>query len=1478
MRRLSCLCLLLAVACGGPIDVNGAATGALEGACYEDGSCNEGLVCSAKICRKPEVKQPVAVLDPTTLTFDAVALGHSASLSVQLRNGATAVDALVLSLVAADVIGEGFSLVSVPEGTIAPGASGSIWISFAPTKIGAHAGTLTLQTNDPARPSIDVALAGTGRACNAQAGECDGCSASSECSAPFNACDPSSRLCVVCAGDADCVRVGAGKRCLDKQECVECTTNTDCGSGAACNIATNTCVECNVDADCASNTARPLCDATTSKCVQCKGDANCSGNTPACSDARQCVQCTEDADCASRAGTTRCNRTANACVECTSGSQCPSGTCTANRCTTPNPTLGDSCSAPIQIDLSSGSTTITGTLVGATHEAVGSCSEAGPDLVYRFTLATPKNVTATITGVTGTSVSITSPCGGGGSAGLCSNTGTLSAQNLTAGTWFLRVDSASTTPSGTFTLTVTATTPTPQPPANDQCSAPQTIDLSSGTAVVNGTLAAATNENVSICNGSGPDVVYRFTLPVKSDVRAEVSGVTNPAISITSGCGTGTNAVCVSGQPIATARNLAAGTWYLRVDTNVGSGGPFTLTVTASSVSTDPPPNDGFCSPLALDVSSGSATVGGSLAYATNDGQVISCSGTGPDVIYSVTTTSPKTITARVTGLTNPVVSIGSGCAGGTEPGCSSGGDTATAVNVGAGTWFIRVDTNSATAGSFTLNVTVATPTWTAPPNDTCASPTTLQFNAAGVATVSGTTLGARNDDVLNCGDIPASAGGDVVYTFTTPALGALQASVTAKETSPNFRPVLKLRRAACAESAGSNLACDYPNDDGVSYINAMSLPAGTYFLIVDGAAGPGETQPDIDGAFDLTVRAGGVVPAPVVCQSAMLEVQTPDWYTTSMQVSILGPNGQTVLTKNTNDLQRDENYLFRLQLADGQHTLVLKDLDGTTGWGDGWARLWGVSEEYRGAPGPDQTVTRTFRPVCRSTSLPAIPTPPAGSCSQKAQLFIHTNETTNGRTKERLSLDVYNAHGVNVLSVPVGTFAEDQDFTFEFPIEDGYHTIVQRDAAPDGYTLGYGYMRVYYGGNELFRDNVGTQAWNAQSFFAACPAPANSLPACDDVTVTLKTGPMADDVGFRVFDPYGAKVLDVPGRSLADNTTYTYPLHTVKGRYRMEFYDENYGQWHGGLVTITDSRGSTLYRGQGAGLVSNDSFSPACFTGTAGRATVNLISSFYTERTSYNLYDPSGRRIRHVSPLGTLPAWDYYQSIPLDAGTYIVEQLDPTAAGWNGFRDRNNAVVYSRLRVLNEAGGVRYETASWMSGDYDWRPSTFAVEQPAVANANAPTRFGDLVITEVMADPQIASDATGEWFELWNATNTTWNLRGCQVLSDDTESHTIASDLLVAPGDYVVLAKSAPAGFTPDYVFTGLNLANSGGDSLSLRCGAVAIDRMVWNSATAGRSRSLDPDSMTATANDPFEAWCTSPAVAGQDNGTPGAANAQCP
>ncbi|MFT7581863.1 MAG: hypothetical protein ACI9MR_003541 [Myxococcota bacterium] len=187
---------------------------------------------------------------------------------------------------------------------------------------------------------------------------------------------------------------------------------------------------------------------------------------------------------------------------------------------------------------------------------------------------------------------------------------------------------------------------------------------------------------------------------------------------------------------------------------------------------------------------------------------------------------------------------------------------------------------------------------------------------------------------------------------------------------------------------------------------------------------------------------------------------------------------------------------------------------------------------------------------------------------------------------------------------------------------------------------------------------------------------------------------------------------------------------------------------------------------------------------------------------------------------------------------------------------------------------------------DTDNNHADFAIETvptpggPPVVRIR-PTTDGQVVVTEIMADPDTLSDTAGEWLELYNPSETmTMALEGCVIGDGDGEAHTIVGALDVPPGGHVTLSRGASPGFVPDYVFTQFTLTN-GQDEITLECGQATIAAVFWQlEMITGISWSRDPAAQAPTGFQDVDGggWCLGASSYNGDFGTPGWANPPCP
>ena len=168
----------------------------------------------------------------------------------------------------------------------------------------------------------------------------------------------------------------------------------------------------------------------------------------------------------------------------------------------------------------------------------------------------------------------------------------------------------------------------------------------------------------------------------------------------------------------------------------------------------------------------------------------------------------------------------------------------------------------------------------------------------------------------------------------------------------------------------------------------------------------------------------------------------------------------------------------------------------------------------------------------------------------------------------------------------------------------------------------------------------------------------------------------------------------------------------------------------------------------------------------------------------------------------------------------------------------------------------------------------------------------GDLVITEILADPNAVTDPYGEWFELYNTTAKAINIDGLEIEDKAGKTYKIGAGtpLIIGAQKFATLGNNADAtvngGVTHLVAYpSGLALSN-GGATIIIKNAAGVIDKVVfedaandWPLIAVGKSMHAIGTAWTAAANDSGASWCIGIKTFGKgDVGTPGTGDHECP
>lgn len=189
-------------------------------------------------------------------------------------------------------------------------------------------------------------------------------------------------------------------------------------------------------------------------------------------------------------------------------------------------------------------------------------------------------------------------------------------------------------------------------------------------------------------------------------------------------------------------------------------------------------------------------------------------------------------------------------------------------------------------------------------------------------------------------------------------------------------------------------------------------------------------------------------------------------------------------------------------------------------------------------------------------------------------------------------------------------------------------------------------------------------------------------------------------------------------------------------------------------------------------------------------------------------------------------------------------------------------------------AASISIFLASCSSSSSDSGDDGDNVPPPDNEVAVPPTTAGDILFNEVMAFPDVLLETEGEWFEVRNPTASKFTLRDCVFLDGNFNNFIVDIDLEIGAGELRTFAISANPGFTPDFNYngSGLRLSNYG-DTLTLACNGVIIDRRIYTGAAVASGRS------SSRSGDGSNKWCLD---LGNyyyitDRGTPGEPNVVC-
>lgn len=237
---------------------------------------------------------------------------------------------------------------------------------------------------------------------------------------------------------------------------------------------------------------------------------------------------------------------------------------------------------------------------------------------------------------------------------------------------------------------------------------------------------------------------------------------------------------------------------------------------------------------------------------------------------------------------------------------------------------------------------------------------------------------------------------------------------------------------------------------------------------------------------------------------------------------------------------------------------------------------------------------------------------------------------------------------------------------------------------------------------------------------------------------------------------------------------------------------------------------------------------------------------------------------------------------------TYTITAKDGSSADVGSISgDNPNTVESGTIIITGVDEGVNL-TVNVIGGAGSSCDIDRSINPPTcLPSATCPAQ-GAVIITEIMQNPSFVSDEAGEYFEIFNTTNTPIDLKGWIIKTASTGSpveHVIPTSLILPANGYLVLGENADinsnGGVTVDYQYDAALFLGNGTATVTIECSGTVFDTVTYDDGATfpdpnGASMELATNKYSHTDNDNGINWAaaTVEIVSGGDKGTPGAAN----
>jgi hypothetical protein len=248
-----------------------------------------------------------------------------------------------------------------------------------------------------------------------------------------------------------------------------------------------------------------------------------------------------------------------------------------------------------------------------------------------------------------------------------------------------------------------------------------------------------------------------------------------------------------------------------------------------------------------------------------------------------------------------------------------------------------------------------------------------------------------------------------------------------------------------------------------------------------------------------------------------------------------------------------------------------------------------------------------------------------------------------------------------------------------------------------------------------------------------------------------------------------------------------------------------------------------------------------------------------------------------------------YFQPLPINISVLLTWQKED---GTSGNKTLSGTIPDPKPRKKYEihvdAGSVDGSSSIQINLDENIEP----IEIVNITDTDSPGTGifdpGDILISEIMYDPDSLEDSAGEWFEIYNNTNAPVDIHQLVIRKNGTEQHIVNSSIIIAAHAYYALARTENAFAGIKYVYgSSISLNNTGANLTLYNYGTdgsdgsviCAINYAADEFPTArGASICLSPALLNYTDAQAGDSWCVSVTPYNtEDLGTPGSQNDNC-